>query len=323
MDFLQEKGMDIIMAKVWTMGELLCEVMRPDTDMTLYEPGVFMGPYPSGAPGIFIDTVARLGHSGGIIGGVGKDDFGKCIMDRLASDGVDCSLITEYEEGTTGVAFVTYFEDGSRKFLYHFPNTPATWSKAPKAKELGEDIQYFHVMGCSLMACPSFASEILKLVGELATKGVKFSFDPNIRPELMRDESVLSMIQEVMKHTHLLLPGVSELLQISGQPTIQEAIGKCFENPKLEVIALKRGAQGVTVYTRTQEIIQEAYPVHVIDPTGAGDCFDGAFVCGMIEERPLQEVAAMATAAGALNTMALGPMEGDITPETIRKMIKE
>ena len=49
----------------------------------------------AGAPAIFIDTVARLGHKGGIIGGVGKDDFGKCLLDRLKSDGVDVSHVIE------------------------------------------------------------------------------------------------------------------------------------------------------------------------------------------------------------------------------------
>lgn len=57
------------MAEIWTMGEMLCEIMRPEVGMELYEKGLFYGPYPSGAPTIFIDTVARLGHSAGIIGG--------------------------------------------------------------------------------------------------------------------------------------------------------------------------------------------------------------------------------------------------------------
>lgn len=309
------------MAKVWTMGELLCEVMRPEIGVTLDEIGLFMGPYPSGAPGIFIDTVARLGHSAGIIGGVGKDDFGKCIIRRLSENGVDCSFVTEFEEGTTGVAFVTYFEDGSRKFLYHFPDTPATWSKAPPASQLGEDVEYFHIMGCSLMACPDFAGEILKLIRELATKGVKFSFDPNIRPELMKDESVYKMVKEVMGYTHILLPGVSELLQITGEDTVEDAITKCFKLPNLEIIALKNGSEGVNVHTRDQAIFQGVYEVDVKDPTGAGDSFDAGFLCGIIEGKSIKEAAKMAAAAGALNAAAFGPMEGDIHPASIKKLI--
>ena len=71
------------MASIWTMGELLVEIMRPQAGLGMAAPGPWIGPYPSGAPAIFIDTVARLGHGAGIIGGVGEDDFGRCVVERL------------------------------------------------------------------------------------------------------------------------------------------------------------------------------------------------------------------------------------------------
>lgn len=107
------------MAEIWTMGEMIVEIMREKENEPLDKAGVFRGPYPSGAPAIFIDTVARLGHKGGIIGGVGKDDFGKCLLDRLKSDGVDVSHVIENPKKATGCAIVTYFDDGSRKFIFH------------------------------------------------------------------------------------------------------------------------------------------------------------------------------------------------------------
>jgi len=64
------------MSDVWIMGELLVEVMRPKPGMNLQETGPFLGPFPSGAPGILIDTVARLGHTAAIVSGVGDDEFG-------------------------------------------------------------------------------------------------------------------------------------------------------------------------------------------------------------------------------------------------------
>jgi len=311
------------MAAIWTMGELLCEVMRDKIDAPLDKPGVFQGPFPSGAPAIFIDTVARLGHKCGIVGGVGDDDFGKCIIERLDKDGVDTSLIKKYEDGTTGVAFVTYFNDGSRRFLYHFPDTPATRPTAPDVKKLGSDISYFHIMGCSLMAKREFGLEILKLKRALLKTGTKITFDPNIRPELMEDESVSSMINEVMENCSIFLPGVSELLLISGKNTVEDAVAECFKNQTLEMIVLKKGADGCTVYTRDETISMGVYKVDVVDPTGAGDCFDGAFLCGLLEGKCIRESADMASAAAALNTAALGPMEGDISPETVEKMIKK
>jgi len=309
------------MAEVWTMGELLCEIMRPEPDMPLDKNDVFFGPFPSGAPAIFIDTVARLGHTSGIIGGVGKDDFGKNIIDRLKKDGVDISLITEYDTGTTGVAFVTYFSDGSRRFLYHFPDTPATRPLAPDVEKLGSDVKFFHIMGCSLMAKKEFGQEIIKLMQGLVKTGTKISFDPNIRPELMKDEFIYKMVQEVMQHCSIFLPGASELLMISGKQTIEEAITTCFENPTLEVIALKNGDKGCTIYTRDGDFSMGVYQVDVKDPTGAGDCFDGAFLCGLLEGKTMKEAAEMASAAAALNTAVLGPMEGDISRVTVEKMI--
>jgi len=303
------------------MGELLCEIMRPEVDVPLDREGVFWGPYPSGAPGIFIDTVARLGHRAGIVGGVGRDDFGKCILDRLRQNGVDCSHITEYEDGTTGVAFVTYFRDGSRRFLYHFPDTPATRPTAPDPEALGEDVAFFHIMGCSLMAKQVFGQEILTLMGGLSRRGTKISFDPNIRPELMRDAGVYQMIQEVMSRVHVLLPGVAELLMVSGKDTVDEAVRACFENENLELIVLKDGSRGATAYSRNETCSIGAFSVEVKDPTGAGDCFDAAFLCGLLEGKSLRETLMQAGAAAALNVAAFGPMEGDISRETIAELI--
>ena len=49
-----------------------------------------------------------------------------------------------------------------------------------------------------------------------------------------------------------------------------------------------------------------------VDPTGAGDYFDAAFVVGMLEGLPLDHCARVACAAGAANTVALGPMSGPL-----------
>jgi sugar/nucleoside kinase (ribokinase family) len=258
----------------------------------------------------------------GIIGGVGEDDFGKCLVDRLTKDDVDCTHITQYKDGTTGVAFVTYFSDGSRRFLYHFPDTPATRPTAPSANLLGEDARYFHIMGCSLMAKPEFGQEIIKLMRELSANGVKISFDPNIRPELMKDKLIYQMVNEVMEHCSVFLPGVSELLTISGKGSIESAVEACFESSNLDVIALKNGAEGCTIYTRNESVSLGVYSVDVKDPTGAGDCFDGAFLCGLLEEKNIKEAAKMASAAAALNTAAFGPMEGNISRASVENIIK-
>lgn len=308
------------MTDILIMGEMLVEIMRNKENIPLYEQGIFLGPYPSGAPAICIDTAARLGCSTAIIGGVGKDDFGKCILERLKKDGVDTSHVLESRERSTGCAFVTYFRDGSRKFIFHMGNTPAVEAKAPNEGEF-TDVKYMHIMGCSLMADKDFAQEILRTMEMMRAGGAKISFDPNIRKELFTDSSIHQVIRNVLENTSIFLPGVEELLMITREETLEKAVEKCFEFPRMECLVLKNGSRGSRLYTRNGMEEIEAYQVVQKDATGAGDCFDGAFLAGLVKGKNPVEAARMGAAAGALNASAFGPMEGNISEKTIQDMI--
>lgn len=61
--------------------------------------------------------------------------------------------------------------------------------------------------------------------------------------------------------------------------------------------------------------------MEALDATGAGDSFDGAFIASLALGRSLEDAAKAGAAAGALNAAAFGPMEGDITPQTVADMI--
>lgn len=305
---------------ILTMGELLVEIMRDTEGASLREKGIFLGPFPSGAPAICIDTAARLGCSTAIIGGVGRDDFGDCILKRLERDGVDTDHVLISPTGSTGCAFVTYFADGSRKFIFHMDNTPAVAAKAPSQKALGA-VRYFHIMGCSLTANAAFGEEILHLMHRLKADGTKISFDPNIRRELLTGDPK-PYIHDLMDHVNIFLPGLEELLLITDSASEAEAVEKCFSRPSMEVIVLKNGSKGSRIYTRDGMSEIGVYKIIQKDATGAGDCFDGAFLAGLCQGRDLVAAAKMGAAAGALNAAAFGPMEGDISPETVENMLR-
>jgi sugar/nucleoside kinase (ribokinase family) len=305
------------MAEVWTMGELLVEVMRPRRGMKLSETGDFLGPYPSGATAIFIDTVARLGHSAAIISGVGDDDFGRCLLDRFARDGVNADRVLVVPNKATGVAFVTYFEDGSRRFLYHWDNTPAVMARTPDPGPI-DNPKFFHVMGCARMPNEEFRSSVFETAKMFAAKGAKVSFDPNIRFELLGGRSPREILGPILDECSILFPGERELQLLTGENDTERAVKKAMKGPKMELVVLKRGSRGATVYSGGGRIEVPAYVVKEVDPTGAGDCFDAGFVCGLLEGRSLTEAAEMAAAAGALDAAAFGPMEGDISPATVR-----
>ena len=310
------------MAEVICMGDILVEIMRPEAGIPLNREGYFRGPFPSGAPAIFIDTVAKMDHTAAIIGGVGDDDFGHYTIDRMRADGVDCRFIHLSDRLSTGCAFVTYFEDGSRKFIFHMGNSAAAEVDIPDISDM-DDLKYFHIMGTSLADNPKFADGIVGLMRAAVKKGAKVSFDPNLRFELIRDRRVYEIIDEIVGNTAVLLPGKEELMIITGEDSVEKAIKKAFENPVLEVIALKNGSKGSIIYTRENSFESDIYTVDVADATGAGDSYAEGFIAGLLENRPLEECAKMAAACGALNCAAFGPMEGKISPEIVWKMIEE
>ena len=100
-----------------TIGEILVEIMATEPGDGFLAPIPLVGPFPSGAPAIFIDQVGKLGEPCGVIACVGADDFGRVNLDRLARDGVDTSAIAVHPELPTGIAFVRYRTDGSRDFV--------------------------------------------------------------------------------------------------------------------------------------------------------------------------------------------------------------
>lgn len=84
------------MSKVFTIGEILVEIMASKIGQPFDQPGIWNGPYPSGAPAIFIDQVTRLGVPCSIISCVGNDGFGDINIHRLAADGVDIRGFQSY-----------------------------------------------------------------------------------------------------------------------------------------------------------------------------------------------------------------------------------
>lgn len=311
------------MNEIMTMGEMIVEIMRSEVDQPLNQPGVFKGPYPSGAPAIFIDTVARLGHKAAIVGGVGQDDFGDCLLGRLVADGVDCSHVIRNDRISTGCAFVMYRSDGERKFIFHIGNTPAVLAPSPEAEAL-EGLKFFHIMGCSLMADTAFGRRIVQTMHAAKAAGAKISFDPNVRPELMKDPQAAELIHEVLQNTSIFLPGKSELKTLAGEQEIERAVATLFAaHPGMEIIALKNGKKGCIIYTREEQFSFGIYAIPPVDATGAGDSFDGAFLCGLLEGKSLADCAKLATAAASLNTGAFGPMEGAISRENVYKLIEE
>ena len=242
----------------------------------------------------------------------------------MISEKTSCSRVLVSDEASTGAAFVTYFKNGDRKFIFHINHTPAVAAKAPEKTDDFNDTKYFHVMGCSLMASVDFGKEVVKTMHMLKEKGVKVSFDPNVRLEMLKDPEAMEVVKQVYRESNIFMPGVSELKMITGEDDLEKAIKKVFDdNKNMELLVLKNGSKGSEIYG-PDGLLEKVgvYPVTQVDATGAGDSYDAAFICGLAEGKNVKEAAQMGAAAGALNAAAFGPMEGNISRQTIQAMIE-
>jgi sugar/nucleoside kinase (ribokinase family) len=304
------------------LGEALVEIMRTRVDDPLDELSDFVGPFPSGAPAIFADAAARLGRKVGFIGAVGDDDFGSCLLDRLRADGLDTTYCPRVPDRATGVAFVTYFSDGRRRFLYHIAHAAAGQLPEVEAAYVGQ-AGFLHICGSSLSVSERMRNACYQACEAVKSGGGRISFDPNLRPELLGGEEALRRIcAPVLAASHVVLPSGSEAELLAGVTGPDEACRALLKlGPK--VVALKRGADGCSVFTADGKIDVPAYAVEAVDPTGAGDCFDAGFVVGLLEGLPLEQVGRLANASGALGATRKGPMEGAFRRPVVEKFMQD
>lgn len=297
------------MYDIITIGEILVEVLTREVGQELSQPGVLLGPYPSGAPAICIDQVGRMGVKSAIIAKVGKDDFGKLNLDRLSGDGVDVSHVVQTEDNSTGVAFNTYFPSGERKFLFHFSHAACgELAPADVSREAICNSRYLNIMGCSITGSPSMGEAIMQAVRLAKENGVKISFDPNIRPELLKGK-IMDYYQEILDACDVLLTGKSELRFLFGQDW-EDAVRRLLQT-KDRLVVVKDGSRGTNFFSRQEAFGVATYPATEVDPTGAGDCFDATFLSMVCLGADYRTAVHYANAAGAFAVGKAGPMEGN------------
>lgn len=303
---------------VTTAGEILVEFVSHQKNCGLSKVVPYSGPYPSGAPAIFLDQAACMGARTRLFGGVGEDGFGRSVLTRLQEDGVDTTAVTVTPGLSTGVAFVSYYDDGQRDFIFHLTNTAADTFTVPKVLPAA-DRTWLHVSAASL-GNAALRQAIMGLVAQVDAAGGRITCDPNARPELMRDPAASDALRDVMARSHVLLPSTSDLAFLFPGLPEDEAVERML-TAKAEIIVLKRGAEGATVIHDGGRHDLPGHTVNEIDPTGAGDCFCGTFVALLAQGVPVVEAATRANAAGAIAVTRHGPMEGNSTPDEVTEFL--
>ncbi|MGQ9366811.1 tagatose kinase [Azospirillum sp. ST 5-10] len=300
------------MKTIVTIGEVLVEIMAVEPGHGFRRPIPLVGPFPSGAPAIFIDQVAKLGQPCGIVACVGDDDFGALNVARLRADGVDVSAIAVAADVPTGSAFVRYRPDGQRDFVFNIKHSACgRIGPTPQAAALIARADHLHVMGSALVAEPVVAL-IRDALDAVKGRGGTVSFDPNIRKEMLGLPGLHDALLHVFRHTDLFLPSGPELFLFTRATEEDAAIAEILEGG-VRAVVVKRGAAGASHHDRGGSTRVAAFPVAEVDPTGAGDCFGAIFVTAWLRGLEPRRALLLANAGGARAVTVKGPMEGTST----------
>ncbi|WP_319775369.1 sugar kinase [Breoghania sp.] len=306
-----------------TVGEVLVEIVATTKGDGFRAAQPLIGPFPSGAPAIFVDQAARIGAGAAIISRVGADDFGRVNLDRLSADGVNIAGIAIAEDGApTGSAFVRYREDGSRAFVFNIAHSACGQLElTAEAEAVIDTSSHIHVMGTALSS-PGLSKLLKTAIARIKAQGGTLSFDPNLRPEILDTPGLRPALGEVLAQTDVFLPSGDEIFLFTEAQDEDGAVKDLLARGIPEIV-VKRGAKGASHFCAAGRTDVAPLKVEEIDPTGAGDCFGGAFVGMWLMGHSVEEALAYANAAGAHAVTKVGPMEGAATRAELDQFMKD
>ena len=284
--------------RILSLGELLVDLIPVENGGRIEKTGAVLK-VASGSAGIFACAVTALGANSGFLGKVGKDALSRMVYDTIQEFGVDMRHVVTSGEGQIGLAFIEYLPDGRRNYEYYRSHSVGSLFRAEELDTEAFDGAYaLHFPGMLLDLSPELREASLFAARTAKEKGVLLSFDPNIRTELNREESLERMIG-VIRMSDIIAPTLAEGRMITGKESVGDVLRALHElGPS--VVALTMDKDGAAVSSAGEVALCEGIDVPVVDPTGAGDTFAAALVVALQRGMSLAQAALFCNCAGTL-----------------------
>ncbi|HEY3397121.1 MAG TPA: PfkB family carbohydrate kinase [Armatimonadota bacterium] len=247
-------------------------------------------------------AVARLGGRAAILGTTGSDDYARKIVESFASEGVDTRGLLRIEGTRSHIAFCMIQEESGDRAIF--------FDRGNKRKLEPEDLDREMITGAG---CLLFDTHHWKAAVTAAT----WAREAGV-PVLTDLERPTANSEDLLRlGTHHVMPE-HYLLECTGESDPEAAARLMRERYAPEVLVVTRGARGAVAYAGCERLEQPAFPVDpVIDTTGAGDVFHGAFGYGLVLGYDLATNLEFAALVAALKCRQLGGRAGIPTREEL------
>lgn len=237
----------------------------------------------------------RMGADVTFVGATGRDDFGARATDLLRSDGVDLSHLATVDR-PTGIALILVSEAGENSIVV----SPGA-NHAVRAAMLDDVVTGPGDVLVLQGEVPH--AEILAAIawGKARDLRVLLNLAPfwPIPAEALADVDTL-----VVNETESAALG--ETLNIAANP---EAFAAAIAEKFGLIAIVTLGGAGLVGHDGRGALHLDAFPVEVVDTTGAGDAFAGALAASIAAGRDLPDSLRIASAVGALACTAIGAQQ--------------
>lgn len=287
---------------------------------------------PGGAPCNVLAMLNNLGKKTAFIGKVGKDSFGKMLMETVRDCGTDVTNLVFDKQVRTTLAFVHTLPDGDRDFsFYRNPGADMMLRKEEVMEEVIRSGKIFHFG--TLSSTHEGVREATRYAIRVAKdNGLLISFDPNLREPLWASlEDARREIAYGLSQCDILKISDNELEFMTGTTDYTKAAAILREKYQIPLIFVTLGKDGSRAYY--QDMIVEARPFiqdNTIETTGAGDTFVGCALNYVLDhgmedlsEQDLQELLVFANAGASIITTRKGALKVMPREEEIRRLIQE
>lgn len=243
---------------------------------------------PGGLASCSLVAAARLGAQTKIISRIGDDAIGEYIRQDLQSEGVDVSLLLEEAGSESHVSLILVDEQSGDRSIITRPPT----GSAIRPSEIKRE----HLAGAQVLFVDNITPATLQLATWAREAGITVVLDPAL---------AYAEIKPLLELVNV--PIVPEQWAKAWLPDKRpEAVAQRLFDEGAEIAVVTLGERGAAVCWDQGLCRFQAYPVNVVDTTGAGDAYHGAFMYALLQGWDVPRMAQFASAVGSLNCRAMG-----------------
>ncbi|PRY00520.1 sugar kinase [Allonocardiopsis opalescens] len=262
-------------------------------------------------------ALARLGHRTAWSGRVGADEFGAQVLGMLRAEGVDVSRAQTDPDAPTGI----YFKEWSapRRLAAAFYRTGAAGGRLA-AGDLDHSLsaRVLHLTGIPVALSDTAADTVRTLADAAVARGTLLSFDVNMRHRLLAGRDPQRLLGPLARQADLLFMSDAEAAVLTGGDD-PEHVRRFLATARART-AVVHGEHGCYAVHDGGVTEQDAFPVPVADPVGAGDAFAAAFLSGLLRGEPVARCLRLASAAGACAVSVPGDAESMPWPDALARL---